>query len=129
MITRKLHCVHNMKDGTLSIAICVLDDIERPRELVSSNDGIVAMEVHTQAKPTQRGWRTFGKRTIELAAGELSDTARRAALAAFAEPDVDACVVDVGSIRHVFTRDDRGVWSRHDGTRQLPTYVFERPIV
>jgi hypothetical protein len=134
MITKKLHCIHDVSAGTLAISLCLLDDIERPRTLQSSTDGIVALETHTQARPTVRGWRTIAKRTIALPAHELADVARRAALAAFAEPDVGAVVVEVGPVRRVFLRDATGEvlrvgWSTSNGwSSDVPHGLAARPI-
>lgn len=63
-VTRKLHAVHDIATRTLRVTACALDDIQRPSRLLSSTDGVVAMEVHTQAKPTIRGWVAIATRTI-----------------------------------------------------------------
>jgi hypothetical protein len=129
VITRKLHCVHDVKAATLAITLCVLDDIERPRTLQSSSDGVVAFETHTQARPTVRGWRSLAKRTIALGSHCTSDIARSAALAAFAEPDVGGVVVEVGPFRHMFKRLDGGCWVRHESNRMAAgdPQLHERP--
>jgi hypothetical protein len=108
MITRKLHVVHDIPSATLAVSVCYLDDIQRPSALISSTDGPVAMEVHSQAKPTIRGWRTSARRVVtdypapgllEYEVG-VAQLARRAALAVTGWPDVALVVVEVASTRH-----------------------------
>jgi hypothetical protein len=132
VITRKLHCSHDTTARTLTIAICHLDDIERPRTLVSSTDGVVAMEVHAPKRDTVRGWRTLAKRTIAVGPYTSSDMCRSAALAAFADPDVGSVTVEVGPLRHLFVKTPYAGWLRDWSTAVTEperSQLVERPLV
>jgi len=108
--TRKLHVIHDIPAKLLRVQVCLLDDVQRERKLVSSTDGIIAMEVHTRAKPTVRGWRCVATHTITdypsppLDATyplEVAQLARRAAMHVANTPSISLVVVEIALGRAV----------------------------
>lgn len=82
--------------GASRVYVCHVERIARPRELVSSTDGVFAMELHRPAdERAEWRWRIVGRHELELGPGWALDLARRA-WQQLAEPSVGAIVVDGG---------------------------------
>lgn len=102
---RKIHVVYGSDDVTMSVCRWHVD--EEREQLLSSSDGIVAIEVLRPGDPRAPHWRTVGKRIVsrlDIADAAPADVAR-AAFYAFAEPDVKAIHVVMPGVERTFIRD------------------------
>lgn len=111
--TRKLHVTFPSPFTIATVKVCRYDDAGAGEQLVSSTDGVVAVEVFRQAHERAAHWRVLA--THKLEAGELwtCEALARAAFGALGEPDVYAIHVAMDlSVSATFVRD-RADWLAH----------------
>jgi hypothetical protein len=138
---RKLHVTIHTPTGpsgvNVRVQVCRIDQAERRSELLSSSDGVVAMEVRRPGAERRAFWRVVD--THELVAGDIvaqpgaelavrqrtTTAAARLAFYALGMPDVYAIhVVDGAGFEATYLRDD-AIWI--DVPRRPHPLYRERP--
>ena len=142
---RKLHVTIGAHG--VDVAVCQLDEVQRPARLLESHDGVVAMETHTVAddKPRWR-WLIIGRAKLGADARAPLDAARatgrdgelvrcalyslaRAARCALVEPDVCCVILDEPGAYFRKALEHRGRGAFVDARAALATPLYlERPI-
>lgn len=121
--SRKLHVV--IRAGRASgrlvrVSVCRADEAERRSELLSSTDGIMAMETRRPGVERRAFWRVVGTRELEVDTISTPSSAARVAFFGLAEPDVFAI--------HVVNTDGEEVTFIRDCAAWLEAPRFPHPV-